>query len=108
MAIQKLKVPTTVKEVRSIIGLIQYYRDVWRNRSDVLDPLTELIKTNGTKKNSNKRVKWTGVHQAAFENIKEISAREVLLVYPRSPLRPAYRTGKSPDFGPASPYSVLM
>ena len=53
-SILNLKAPTTVKEVRSVLGLIQYYRDLWPKRSHTLAPLTELTKTVGNKKSTKK------------------------------------------------------
>ena len=81
--ILNLKVPTTVKQVRAVLGVIQYYRDLWRRRSDILAPLTELISTKGTVKNSNKKIEWKQIHQTAFDKMKKVIAREVLLSYPR-------------------------
>src|SRR5687768_3056268 len=41
-AIQKLKVPTCVRQLRCFIGMINYYRDIWPQRSHILEPLTAL------------------------------------------------------------------
>ncbi len=67
--------PTTKKQLRRFIGMINYYRDMWQHRSDVLTPLTTL---------SGKTAKWewTDKHQKAFERIKTILGRQVLLTYP--------------------------
>jgi hypothetical protein len=43
-AIQRLQRPKTVKQLRSFLGMINYYRDMWRNRSHILAPLTALTK----------------------------------------------------------------
>lgn len=43
-SILRLKALMTVKEVCSVLGLIQYYRDLWPSRSHTLPPLTELIR----------------------------------------------------------------
>ena len=79
-AIINLSVPQTVKEVRSILGLIQYYRDVWRHRSDILTPLTDLTRTKGTANNSHCKIVWEESHQKSFDKIKEVVTREILLV----------------------------
>ena len=41
-AIQALTVPKTRKQLRQFIGMINFYRDMWQNRSDLLVPLTAL------------------------------------------------------------------
>ena len=75
-AIQKIAPPKNVKELRSFIGIVNYYRDMWIRRSHVLAPLTSLISTK------KKRFKWEAEHQDAFEKCKRIIAREVMLAYP--------------------------
>ena len=74
-AIMKLAEPTTRKELRSFIGIVNYHRDMWIRRSHVLAPLATL---------TSKKVKWKwGPEQAkAFAAAKKIIAREVLLAYP--------------------------
>ena len=41
-AIKALERPTTVTEVRRLIGMVQYYRDLWPKRSHILQPFTEI------------------------------------------------------------------
>ena len=74
-AISNLAVPTTRKHIRRFVGMINYYRDMYIRRSDTLAPLTAL--TSATVK-----WKWTEVEQNAFDTMKRIMAREVLLSYP--------------------------
>jgi hypothetical protein len=38
--------PKTRKQLRGFIGMINYYRDMWKHRSHVLAPLTSLTCTN--------------------------------------------------------------
>ena len=74
-AIMRLQPPKTVKQVRHFLGLVNYYRDVWRRRSHILAPLTDLTKKNKT-------FKWGSDEQTAFEKIKTIVSRETLLSFP--------------------------
>ena len=37
-AIQKLKTPTCVRQLQKFIGMINYYRDIWPQRSHILAP----------------------------------------------------------------------
>jgi hypothetical protein len=74
-AIHNLKPPTTRKQLRSFIGIVNYYRNMWKGRADLLAPLTALT-SDATK------WKWTDVEQKAFNDIKKVVAKETLLVYP--------------------------
>ena len=39
-AILTIKPPTGVKEIRHFLGMVQYYRDLWARRSNMLAPLS--------------------------------------------------------------------
>jgi hypothetical protein len=62
-AIQQLKLPKTLKKLRSLLGLINYYRDMWKQRSHVLTPLTELTKVP----RGSKSFKWEEAQDKAFQ-----------------------------------------
>jgi hypothetical protein len=87
-AILALLPPTNVKQLRRFLGIIQYYRDVWEKRSDLLAPLTDLVgecgHTKTTKKNKTKKKPWhwDETHQKAFDSIKEIVSRDIIMAYP--------------------------
>ena len=49
-AIKSLGVPKNIRGVRRILGILQYYRDLWPKRSEILAPLTELTSTKGSVK----------------------------------------------------------
>ena len=55
--------------------MINFYRDMWKQRSELLAPLTSLTSAKVT-------WKWTNEHQTCFDAIKRIIGREVLLAYP--------------------------
>ena len=74
-AIHNIQIPKTRKQLRRFIGMINYYRDMWPRRSDLLAPLTKL---------TSKTVpwKWTAVEQKAFEDMKKVITKETMLTYP--------------------------
>jgi hypothetical protein len=74
-AIMKIAEPKTRKELRSFIGVINYYRDMWIRRSHILAPLASL--TSKTKK-----WEWGPKQAAAFKMAKRVIARETMLQYP--------------------------
>ena len=71
-AIQNIAVQTKKKQLRSFIGMINYYRDMWIRRSDILAPLATL-----TSKQT--KWEWTEQHQQAFDTIKRIVSQETLI-----------------------------
>ena len=73
-AILQMKPPTNIKEVRSFLGAVTYYRNMWPRRSHLLAPLSNLT--------GNVRFEWTKECQQAFETMKSILATDVLLAYP--------------------------
>ena len=71
----KIDTPRNRKELRSFIGVVNYYRDMWIRRSHALAPLAKL---------TSKAVKWqwTQKEQAAFDTVKCIIAKQTILAYP--------------------------
>ena len=68
--------------------MVQYYRDMWQKRSEMLAPLTDLVgecgETKTTKKYKTKKKpwRWESIHQQASDNVKATIAKEVVLAYP--------------------------
>ena len=87
-AIIALNPPNNVKELRHFLGMVQYYRDMWAKRSEMLAPLSDLVgecgETKTTRKNKVKKKPWhwDSIHQIAFDNVKTTIAKEVVLAYP--------------------------
>ena len=75
MAIQVLAVPKTRKQLRQFIGMINFYRDMWQKRSELIAPLTAFT-------SKNVKYYWKDEYQRCFEAIKRVIGREVLLGYP--------------------------
>src|SRR5687768_7036015 len=74
--IQKLKVPTNVKQLQRFIGMINYYCDIWPQHLHILAPLTALT-------SAKVKWNWTVEHQTAFDEMKRVMIRETLLAYPK-------------------------
>ena len=74
-AMQRIAPPTNRRQLRRFLGMVNYYRDMWVRRSEVLAPLAAL--------SSEKTPwKWTPACDKAFQTIKRILSKEVLLSYP--------------------------
>ncbi len=87
-AMLALALPRNVKELRRFLGMVQYYRDLWARRSNMLAPLTSLVgecgQTKVSKAKGTNKVPWywTEVHQKAFNDVKTTMAKELVLAYP--------------------------
>ncbi len=85
-AILALNPPNNVKELCQFLGMVQYYRDMWQKRSEMLAPLTNLVgecrETKTTKKSKTKKKpwRWESIHPQAFDNVKATITKEVVLV----------------------------
>jgi hypothetical protein len=73
-AIVKIATPKTVKQVRSFIGMINYYKDHIPRHSNLLTPLTTLTKKGA-------RFKWTDECQHNFDELKCLLAKQTVLAY---------------------------
>jgi hypothetical protein len=87
-ALLVIKPPTGGKQFRHFLGMVQYYRDLWARRSNMLAPLTSLVEecsqTKTTKAKGTKKVPWhwDEVHQRAFDHVKATITKDVVLAYP--------------------------
>ena len=54
-AILTLNPPNNVKELRHFLGMVQYYRDMWAKRSEMLSPLSDLVGECGETKTTRKK-----------------------------------------------------
>ena len=70
--------PTTTTEIRRLIGIVQYYRDLWPRRSHILAPLAEAA----AGKAKRTKIKWTDELERAFLDLKKMVSKETLLTYP--------------------------
>ncbi|POM62630.1 putative retroelement [Phytophthora palmivora] len=61
-AIQAITPPRTRRQLRRFIGMVNYYRDMWPRRAQMLAPLTALMSPQS-------KYHWSAAHQAAFEKM---------------------------------------
>jgi len=85
-AILALKAPTNVKQLRTFLGMVQYYRDMWTKRSKMLatDLVGECGQTKVTKAKGPKKLPWHWdvKHQIAFNLVKATIVQDIVLAYP--------------------------
>ncbi|GJS21721.1 putative nucleotidyltransferase, ribonuclease H [Tanacetum coccineum] len=74
-AIKEWEPPTKVTELRSFLGLVNYYRRFIMGYSAIASPLTDLLKKN-------KAWIWDEECQAAFESLKKAVMEEPVLRLP--------------------------
>nr|GEV84874.1 hypothetical protein [Tanacetum cinerariifolium] len=74
-AIQEWEPPTKVTELRSFLGLVNYYRRFIMGYSAIASPLTNLLKKN-------QAWIWNEECQAAFESLKKVVIKEPVLRLP--------------------------
>jgi hypothetical protein len=73
----QLPVPTTLKKLRSFLGVVNYFRDFVPNLSSLLAPLTDL--TKGIKKGP---ITWSEEANTAFEQVKQAILQSLHLYWP--------------------------
>jgi hypothetical protein len=82
-----LNPPNNIKELRHFLGMVQYYRDMWARRSEMLAPLADVVgecretKTTRMNKTKKKPWRWDQAHQQAFDDVKAAIAKGTVLVY---------------------------
>ncbi|KAK7588127.1 hypothetical protein V9T40_005372 [Parthenolecanium corni] len=77
-AIKNLKPPTTYKQLRRLIGILNYHRKRIQNFSKEILPITDLLKGIDSKLNG-KLKNWENRHDESFQKIKDILLTEPIL-----------------------------
>lgn len=78
-AINSYKLPTTVKELRRFLGMLNFYRRFLPAAATNQAPLNVFLK--GTKKNDKRVIEWNDLATAAFNNCKEELCKETILAH---------------------------
>ena len=71
----ELNTPKNKTELRSFVGMINYYRDMWQGRAHVLAPLTKMC-------DSKVKFEWNENAQKAFDSVKSRIANDAFLPHP--------------------------
>ncbi len=93
-AILALNPPNNDKELRHFLRMVQYYRDMWARRSEMLAPShwpsgrVQQNKDHQKNKTKKKHWRWDPIHQQAFDNVKAAIAKETVIAYPDFFLKP--------------------
>jgi hypothetical protein len=74
-AIMRLTPPKTKHQLRHFLGMVNFYRDMWRMRSHLLAPLSALVSPKV-------KFEWRKEHQDAFDQFKTLISKETLLTFP--------------------------
>lgn len=72
-AITEFKLPKTIKDVRSFIGMCSYYRKHVKDFAKIANPLSELIKSGAHK------IEWLDEHNISFNKLKKCLTSEPIL-----------------------------
>lgn len=77
---RKMTPPKTIAALRSILGLLNFYRQFTSRAAEVLAPLQDLLKGH-PKKNDNTAIEWTPELLKNFERVREKFVDFTLLRY---------------------------
>ena len=63
--------------MRTFLGMVTYYRDMWPRRSHILAPFAKLA---GLPKKAN--IEWTKDMDVAFKQMRAVIAQDAMMAYP--------------------------
>ena len=75
--IEKFERPTTVKELRSFLGIVGFYRSYMKDLATDANPLNRLLGEEDKKK-----IEWDQTLINSYEDVKALALKEVQLAYP--------------------------
>ncbi|KXZ40924.1 hypothetical protein GPECTOR_1291g539 [Gonium pectorale] len=96
-AISKWPQPRTITDLRSFLGLAQYYRRMVRGFSNTAAPLTNLLAGHTGKGSKQVITNWTKEHTQAFEALKTALTTAPVMAAP-DPNRPFIVTTDASDY----------
>ena len=75
-SVKNIKPPQTIKQLRGILGLMNYFRKFIRNYAQIAKPLTDLTRGNPQK------IVWSKTAQNALDHLKKALTSEPILSLP--------------------------
>ena len=85
-AIDRVLPPNSSKQLRHFLGIINFYRDLFKRRSHILAPLNFLETATAKQKKGCKKkpikFKLEKIHLEAFQEAKDMIKTEVKLAFP--------------------------
>ena len=112
-AIKTWPEPTTVREVRSFLGLANFYRKFIHNHSKLAKPLTDLLKSTefhekfGHKFTKTAKLEFGEKEKQAFAELKEaLISAPCLVIY--DPTKPTELWLRRPALGAAAPTAAAL
>ena len=91
-AVQDWRIPRSRREVRSFLGLVNYYRRYIPGCSTLAKPMTELTSPKA-------KFTWTGECQKAFESLKAKLSEAPILGFPREDAGQFLLDSDASDYG---------
>ena len=78
--VEEFPKPTTVREMRGFLGLVNFQRKFIPHCSTICKPLFAV--TGGRKRQGNRKVVWTPAMESAFKRLKELIKEQIQLSFP--------------------------
>ena len=78
--IRDFRQPTTLRQLREFLGLVNFYHRFIPQCADILTPLNTLLKTTST---NSRTLQWNSAATTSFLAIKDALAKATLLVHPK-------------------------
>lgn len=73
--------PKSLKELRSFLGMVSYYRRFVKDFAKIAKPLTNLLRGERTS-TSNRKISLSDSEKRCFEKLKNILSSDDILIYP--------------------------